>query len=87
MNFTVLIGKMCIFVVLMVIGYLCARTGYISKSFITDASKLTLNVFMVATIINSVVASDMEMSMGELGASVGIMSLSMLLLYVFGGIF
>ena len=87
MNFTVLIGKMCIFVVLMVIGYLCARTGYISRSFISDASKLTLNVFMVATIINSVVASDMEMSMGELGASVGVMSLTMLLLYVFGGIF
>ena len=87
MSFSVLMGKMLIFVVLMVIGYLCVRTGYISKAFVPDASRMTLNVFMVATIINSVAASNMELSRRELLASVGVMTLTMLLLYVFGSIF
>lgn len=86
MSFSVLMQKMLIFVVLMVIGYICARTGYISKAFVSDASKITLNVFMVATIINSVAASDLALSSTELLTSIGVMSLTMLLLYASGSI-
>jgi len=82
MSFSVLLGKMLIFVVLMVIGYLCVRTGYISKAFVADASKITLNVFLVASIINSVISSDMKYSFAEIAKITGIMSLALIICYV-----
>lgn len=75
MSFSVLLGKMLIFVVLMVIGYLCVHTGYISKAFVADASKLTINVFLVASILNSVFDSEMQLGLGGLAKIIGIMSL------------
>ena len=81
MSFSVLLGKMLIFVVLMVIGYLCAYTGYISKAFVADASKITLNVFLVASILNSVFASGMELSFGEIAKIIGVMCLALAVCY------
>lgn len=66
MNMSALLTKMVIFVVLMVIGYIGARTKLLNGEFTKAASKLTLNVFMSATIINSVIANPPELSGGEL---------------------
>ena len=51
MEMSPLISKMLIFVVLMVIGYVCARTKFAGREFTRDASKMVINVFMSATII------------------------------------
>jgi malate permease and related proteins len=75
MSFSVLLGKMLIFVVLMMIGYACARTGYIGKAFVSDASKLAVNVFLVASILNSVFASEMQLDLAELVKIIGVMTL------------
>lgn len=66
MEVSVLIPKMIVFVVLMVIGYLCAKTNFAGREFTKDASKMVINVFMSATIINSVLVSDARLSGGEL---------------------
>lgn len=66
MEVSVLIPKMTVFVVLMVIGYLCAKTNFAGREFTKDASKMVINVFMSATIINSVLVSDARLSGGEL---------------------
>ena len=66
MDVSVLIPKMTVFVVLMVIGYLCAKTNFAGREFTKDASKMVINVFMSATIINSVLVSDARLSGGEL---------------------
>ena len=66
MDVSVLIPKMIGFVVLMVIGYLCAKTNFAGREFTKDASKMVINVFMSATIINSVLVSDARLSGGEL---------------------
>ena len=66
MDVSVLIPKMIVFVVLMVIGYLCAKTNFAGREFTKDASKMVINVFMSATIINSVLVSDARLSGGEL---------------------
>lgn len=66
MNMSALLTKMVIFVVLMVIGYIGARTKLLNDEFTKAASKLTLNVFMSATILNSVIANPPELSGGEL---------------------
>ena len=66
MDVSVLIPKMTVFVVLMVIGYLCAKTHFAGPEFTRDASKMVINVFMSATIINSVLVADARLSGGEL---------------------
>ena len=66
MDVSVLIPKMIVFVVLMVIGYLCAKTNFAGREFTKDASKMVINVFMSATIINSVLVSDARLSGGGL---------------------
>lgn len=81
MSFSVLLGKMLIFVVMMAIGYLCAHKGFVSKSFVGDASKLTLNFFLVASILNSVFSSGLEFSFGEIAKSIGVMCLMVAICY------
>lgn len=66
MEVSALIPKMTIFVVLMVIGYICAKTKFSGREFTRDASKMVINVFMTATIINSVLVTDTRLSGGEL---------------------
>lgn len=67
MDFSVLIGKMLIFSVLMLIGYVFARRGLVDRSFGRAASMLVLNVFLPATILNSVLVADLALNPGELG--------------------
>ena len=67
MELSVLLNKMFVFVVLMVIGYVLARRGVLDRSFTKAASNLTLNVFMAATIVNSVLNVNTSLSWAELG--------------------
>lgn len=76
-----LIMKMAMFVVFMVIGYALARKGTAGKEFTKAASSLVLNVFMCATIINSVITSDAELSGGELWRVMLVMTVALLLCY------
>ena len=66
MDMSALHTKMVIFVVLMVIGYVGARAKLLNAEFTKAASKLTMNVFMTATILNSVIANPPQLSGGEL---------------------
>lgn len=66
MDMSALLTKMVIFVVLMVIGYVGARAKLLNAEFTKAASKLTMNVFMTATILNSVIANPPQLSGGEL---------------------
>ncbi|MCR5090280.1 MAG: AEC family transporter [Oscillospiraceae bacterium] len=58
MDYTALLNKMVIFVVLMLIGYLLAKRGVIDRAFTRMASSLVINVFMVGTILNSMLSSE-----------------------------
>ena len=62
-----LITKMLMFVVLMVIGYVFARRGSAGEGFARALSSLVINVFMCATILNSVAATELSLSWAELG--------------------
>lgn len=81
MEFSILLNKMFVFVVLMVIGYVLARRGVLDKSFTRAASSLTLNVFMAATIVNSVLSMDQRLSWGEVGRVLLVMWVMQLLGY------
>lgn len=67
MEYSALLNKLFIFVVLMVIGYGMARKGILDRSFTKAASNLTLNVFMSATILNSVLSLNLELDLAMLG--------------------
>ena len=84
MNFSVLIGKMVIFSSLMVIGYVFARRGLVDRSFGRAASMLTLNVFLPATILNSVFVADMSLAPGELWKLMLLLFLTLGVGYGFG---
>ncbi len=62
-----LITKMFIFVALMCTGYIFARRDAAGPAFTKAASSLVINVFMSATILNSVLSAQLELSWAELG--------------------
>ncbi|MBR5342441.1 MAG: AEC family transporter [Oscillospiraceae bacterium] len=76
-----LVQKLIVFVALMLVGYVGARRGPFTPDFAKAASKLTLNVFMSATILNSVISNPPEMSGGELAYSMLVAFLVLLLSY------
>ncbi|MBR1845665.1 MAG: AEC family transporter [Oscillospiraceae bacterium] len=81
MDLTVLFDKMFIFLVLMAIGYFCARKGFMTPAFTKTASSLTINVFMSATILNAVLNTDMALSPGELGKALLVVCAMQLISY------
>lgn len=86
MDVSVLIPKMIVFVVLMVIGYLCAKTNFAGREFTKDASKMVINVFMSVTIINSVLVSDASLSGWELLRVMLVLCLAMGVCWVLGAV-
>ena len=86
MEFSVLVGKMIIFSVLMLIGYVFARRGLVDKSFSRSASMLVLNVFLPATILNSVFIADMDMGGAQLGKTMLLLFVALGVGYVFAAI-
>lgn len=66
MEFSALMNKMAIFVVLMLIGYFLSRNGTLDSGFTRSASKLVLNVFMVGTILSSMISTGAERDLSNL---------------------
>ena len=81
MDLSGLVVKMIIFVVLMVIGYVCAKTGVAGAEFTKTTSKLVINVFMSATIINSVLNTKLSLTGAELGQIMLVLSAALVLCY------
>ena len=77
-----LINKLIVFVVLLIVGYAGARKGMLPREFTVSGNKLVLNVFMVASILNSVMSNPPKMSGSALLVAVAVMSGVMLLSYV-----
>lgn len=86
MEFSVLIGKMLIFGVLMLIGYVFALRGLVDRSFGRSASMLALNVFLPATILNSVFVANMELGTGEVLKLMLLLFLSLGVGFVFAAV-
>lgn len=82
MDMSGLIVKMCIFVVLMVIGYISARMGVTGSEFTKGASRLLINVFMSATIINSVISNELSLTGAQLGNTMLVLCAAIVLCYL-----
>lgn len=77
-----LLTKMAIFIVLMVIGYVFARSGAAAPGFTKSLSSLVLNVFICASILNSVLTAQLSLGLAELGRVLLVLSVSLALCYL-----
>ncbi len=59
--------QMGILVFIMALGFFCTKIHVTGPAFTRSASSVVLNVFLVFTIINSVVSADLEMSAANVG--------------------
>lgn len=84
MSILSLMEKMLVFVVLIAVGYISVRKGSLSTSFIKDASKLAINVFMSATIVVSCISIDSSVSNAEVINALWVISLMMVLCFAIG---
>ena len=67
MDYSVLLNKMLMFLVLMLIGYVLARRGVLGPDFTRAASRLVIDVFMVGTILSSIITTGAERGVSNLG--------------------
>lgn len=81
---TVLIEKMTLLVVLLALGYLCARLKLVGPEFNKGLSKLVINVFLAGMILSSVINKKLEMSGGDVALGILMMTLSTLICIVIG---
>ena len=81
-----LLQKMLVFLVLMLVGYIGARRGMLGQDFARSASKLTLNVFLSATILQTVTNNPPDMSGGDLAYALLVAFLVTLLGYLVAGV-
>ena len=76
---TVLIEKMALLVMLLALGYLCARLKLVGPEFNKGLSKLVINVFLAGMILSSVINKKLEMTGGDVAFGLLMMTLSMLI--------
>lgn len=84
MSILSLMEKMLVFVALIAVGYVAVRTGSLGKTFIKDASKLVINVFMSATIVVSCISIDASVSNAEVINALWVMTAVLVLCFVIG---
>lgn len=86
MDYTQLFNTMIVFIVLMTIGYVGARKKVLTPEFSQAASKLVINVFLTASVLNSVIGNQPELSASQLWHVMLLTSLSLILCYVLGAV-
>ena len=75
----VLIEKMALLVILLALGYLCARLKLVGPEFNKGLSKLVINVFLAGMILSSVINKKLEMTGGDVAFGLLMLTLSMLI--------
>ena len=76
---TVLLEKMALLIILLALGYLCARLKLVGPEFNKGLSKLVINVFLAGMILSSVINKKLEMTGGDVAFGLLMMTLSMLI--------
>lgn len=84
MDYTQLLNTMIVFIVMMTIGYVGARSGKLSGEFTKGANMLVLNVFLTASVLNSVIGDQPELSAAQLWHVMGLTTLTLIICYVVG---
>ena len=81
MTWLIVLEKMIMLVLLMLVGFGCAKAGWVDGDFSQKASRLVMNVFVVGLIVSSVVNTEPIMTNGELAVAIA----SVFLVFFIGG--
>ena len=84
MNYSGLLTKMLMFVILISTGFIFARKNILTVEFNKCTSKLILNLFLPCAIVNSVISGRPEMSSKELWSVMALLTLSFVICYAVG---
>lgn len=79
MDISLVITQMGILVLMMLLGFVCARCGITGQQFNKSVSAVSINVLLVATILGSAMNSTMGLSMGVTIELVGISTLMLVI--------
>ena len=79
MEIGLIVSKMVELLVLIIIGYICAKLNITTKESNKVISRITINIFFFAMIISSVANKEIPMSGGELAFGIGMMFVFMLI--------
>lgn len=82
MDMSLLLDRMLVFFVLIILGYVFARKGLVGPEFSAAASKLTLNVFLPATILNSVLGDAPQISGSQLAGAMLVLTVGIAVPYI-----
>lgn len=66
----IVLEKMVMLVLLMLVGFACARAGWIDSAFSQKASRLVMNVFIVGLIVSSAAKTEASLSHAQLALAV-----------------
>ena len=86
MSFSALISKMITFVVLMLVGYICARRKVLDKNFARSLSFLVMNVFLSCAVLNSVIGDRPSLTGADMIHVLLLLTVMVLLAYVLSAV-
>ena len=80
----VIFEKMALLVIILALGYICAKTKLVGPEFNKGLSKMVMNVFLAGMILSSVINKDLNMTKGDMLFGIGMLTVMQLICLAVG---
>ncbi len=80
----VIFEKMALLVIILALGYICAKIKLVGPEFNKGLSKMVMNVFLAGMILSSVINKDLDMTKGDMLFGIGMLAVMQLICLAVG---
>lgn len=80
----VIFEKMALLVIILALGYICAKIRLVGPEFNKGLSKMVMNVFLAGMILSSVINKDLDMTKGDMLFGIGMLTVMQLICLAVG---
>lgn len=80
----VIFEKMALLVIILALGYMCAKLRLVGLEFNKGLSKMVMNVFLAGMILSSVINKDLDMTKGDMLFGIGVLTVMQLICLAVG---
>lgn len=80
----VIFEKMALLVIILALGYMCAKLRLVGLEFNKGLSKMVMNVFLAGMILSSVINKDLDMTKGDMLFGIGMLTVMQLICLAVG---
>ena len=80
----VIFEKMALLVIILALGYMCAKLRLVGPEFNKGLSKMVMNVFLAGMILSSVINKDLDMTKGDMLFGIGMLTVMQLICLAVG---